>query len=55
MAKITKMNPVKHIVGATLILLILKMSGSKCVSVELGPHIIMKPIIIAATPAASSM
>ena len=54
-AMITKMNPEKQIVGASFILLKLKMSGSKCVSVEPGPVISAKPRMMAATPTASSM
>jgi hypothetical protein len=51
----TKRKPKKLIAGANLILLKLKISGSKCVSVEPGPPIRMNPMIIAATPMRSSM
>ena len=48
-------NPKKQIRGATLILLTLKMSGSKAVSVVPGPIMSKKPIITIIIPAANRM
>jgi hypothetical protein len=45
-------NPTKQTMGATTIRRVLKMSGSKWVSVELGPVISNKPIIIMTIPTA---
>ena len=54
-ATIMDMNPRKQIVGASLMRRKLNISGSKCVSVEPGPAISMKPMIIATAAIASSM
>ena len=49
------MNPKKHTVGASLMRRKLKMSGSKCVSVEPGPVISRNPMMIIANPIDSNM
>ena len=47
MAKITKINPIKEIAGATLILSGLKISGLKEItSGDLPPAIKIKPVIM---------
>ena len=52
-----KLNYILLAAGVIAIILgfALKMSGSKCVSVDPGPIISAKPRIMAITPAASSM
>ena len=44
-AYIMSKKPTRHTTGATLIRLALKISGSKCVGVDTGPVIRIKPII----------
>ena len=50
MPYIMKINPTKHTKGATFMRRALNMSGSKVVSVEPGPVISRKPMMIIAIP-----
>jgi hypothetical protein len=54
-ANIINTKPTKHTSGATTMRRVLKMSGSKCVSVELGPVIKSRPAMIMITPTAMRM
>ena len=49
------MNPKKQTTGATTIRRVLNISGSKVVSVDPGPDISRKPIIITTMPIARSI